>query len=57
MHVGYAQTFVVNDTDADVPVTSYVYENAELTLPPRVFFYGTGLHTNGKVAQIYGSIS
>ena len=53
MHVGYAQTFVVNDTDADVPVTSYVYENAELTLPPRVFFYGTGLHTNGKVAQIF----
>ena len=52
VHVGYEQTFVVNDTDADVSVTHYVYENARLTLPPRVFFYDTGLHTAGDVFGI-----
>ena len=52
VHVGYAQTFAVNDTDADVSVSHYVYENARLTLPPRVFFYETGLHIAGEVFGI-----
>ena len=52
LHVGYAQTAVIKDTDADVPFNAHVYETGHIHYPKRTFFQKTKLYSSGKVRII-----
>ena len=48
-HVGYGQTFNVNITDPDTPLSLQVYEHGELSLPRKGFLKGVSVYLSGKV--------
>jgi len=49
LHVGYAQTVAVNQTEADISFNTHVYEHGQITFPARAFFQKTKLYSSGKV--------
>ena len=50
LHVGYAQSFGVNQTEADIPFSTHVYETGQIEFPARAFFQKTKLYSSGKVS-------
>lgn len=52
LHIGYNQELTINDTDADIPFNTHVYEKGHITYPPRAFFYQTQLYSSGKVSGL-----
>ena len=49
LHAGYNQEVTVNDTDADIPFSTSVYEEGLVTFPPRAFFWKVDLWNAGHV--------
>ena len=49
LHVGYGQNVTVENTEADVPFNTHVYETGYIRLPQRTFFQKTKLYSSGKV--------
>jgi len=52
LHVGYAQTVTVNQTEADIPFNTHVYETGQIEFPARAFFQKTKLYSSGKVTRV-----
>ena len=51
LHVGYTQSVVVNQTEADIPFNTHVYETGQIEFPARAFFQKTKLFSSGKVSK------
>ncbi|PIK61100.1 hypothetical protein BSL78_01925 [Apostichopus japonicus] len=52
IHIGYAQSMDIAHTNPDVPVSTRVYENGELRMPHRTFFWNVEMISSGKVTGI-----
>ncbi len=48
-HVGYNQSFNINITDPDTPLSLRVYEHGELSLPRKSFLKSVSVIISGKV--------
>ena len=48
-HIGYSQSFSVNITDPDTPLSLQVYEHGKLSLPRKSFLKSVSVFLSGKV--------